>query len=289
MKKNFLLAGISLGILTYAQQGRVGINTTEPQGTFHVNSGSKTADTDDVMVSDGGFLGIGTTTPTQKLDIRTGGTQSNPVTGFKLVDGNEKDKRVLTSDANGVGTWKDSGELRIPITSLAGTPDPRYSHDKGTHICGNIADEYYHYTKFYIDLPPGKWAVNVAMLMGQNGGNAATTPNNTSIWVRSTFREGEVNGHAPLPTQPYYYQHLVVPPYMEGNYLVSGSLGGAATYGIAQGTVVINNRHNRTMRYYYMAGSPTIKGYSNRNAACLHRFGGRFWSEDSITAYRIHN
>lgn len=286
MKEKILLSSILLGSLLCAQ--RVGINTTEPRGTFHVNSGVKTVETDDFIVSDAGFLGIGTVTPNQKLDIRTGGTPNNVITGFRLVDGNEKDNRVLTSDDQGIGTWKEVATLQLPITALAGKEDPRYSNDKGIHICGNIGDEYYHYTKFYIDLPPGRWAVNVAMLMGQDKGNASTTPNNSSIWVRTTFLEGEIDGTPPLPSSPKYFKHLVTPPYMEGNYLVSGSLGGSATYGIVQGTLVISNKNNRMMRYYYMAGSPVVKGYSNKNTACLHRFGGRYWYEDSITAYRLN-
>ncbi len=51
-------------------------------------------------------VGIGTATPATKLDIQTGGTSTNPISGFKLTDGTQAAGKVLISDANGVGTWQ---------------------------------------------------------------------------------------------------------------------------------------------------------------------------------------
>ena len=52
-----------------------------------------------------GNVGIGTTTPTTKLEINNGATAG----AIKIVDGTQGDGKVLTSDANGVGTWKTPG------------------------------------------------------------------------------------------------------------------------------------------------------------------------------------
>jgi hypothetical protein len=52
-----------------------------------------------------GDVGIGTLTPTETIQI---GEVGNVAT-FKFVDGNETAGHVLTSDANGVGTWQASG------------------------------------------------------------------------------------------------------------------------------------------------------------------------------------
>ncbi len=68
-------------------------------------------------------VGIGTATPSTKLDIQTGGTSAAPVPGFKLVDGNQLDERVLTSDGNGIATWGSPKGgvvtiLPIPVQTL---------------------------------------------------------------------------------------------------------------------------------------------------------------------------
>jgi len=52
----------------------------------------------------GGNVGIGTTSPADKLHI---------VGNIRMVDGNQATGKVLTSDANGVGTWQ-------PVTALVG-------------------------------------------------------------------------------------------------------------------------------------------------------------------------
>ena len=112
--------------------GKVGIGTNNPDTTLDVNgnfrisnSGSEyhrfesngfTAYTP-VRIKQGGIerftfnnisgnLGIGTTTPSEKLDV-VGTIQS---TGFKLTT-NPTNGYVLTTDANGVGTWQQTASV----------------------------------------------------------------------------------------------------------------------------------------------------------------------------------
>lgn len=90
--------------------GQVGINTPSPAGLFHVNGGTSATDTNpsnDVVVTRTGNVAIGHNSPSVKLDIKTAGTSANPVFGFKLADGSQDTNKVLYSDANGVGTWKE--------------------------------------------------------------------------------------------------------------------------------------------------------------------------------------
>nr|WP_315035681.1 hypothetical protein [uncultured Chryseobacterium sp.] len=60
-----------------------------------------------------GNIGIGTITPAVKLDVQSGGTSATPVAAIKIVDGNQNNNYVLTSDANGVGTWKPAAITNI--------------------------------------------------------------------------------------------------------------------------------------------------------------------------------
>lgn len=119
MKKNYKLMMVSLlfGALTYAQ---VGVGTATPSaGLDIVSQGNTNAtkalevnnaiNTEMVTVLDNGNVGIGNTTPATKLDINNGTTAG----AIKIVDGTQGAGRVLTSDANGVGTWSPT-----PVTSL---------------------------------------------------------------------------------------------------------------------------------------------------------------------------
>lgn len=107
MKKTLLILVAFFGMIINAQ---VGINTQNPQGMFHID-GSKDnppaaapnaqQQSNDVIVTAAGNLGIGTTTPTRKLEIVS---TSSPA--LRIVDGNQNLNYALMSDANGNGTWK---------------------------------------------------------------------------------------------------------------------------------------------------------------------------------------
>lgn len=133
MKKycNLIIVSLLLSSLSYAQ---VGVGTEMPSAGLDVVSKGNTnatkaleinnsANTEMVTVLDNGNMGIGNVAPTRKLDINNGTTAG----AIKIVDGTQGAGRVLTSDANGVGTWSPT-----PATSLyflssniyAGTTEP---------------------------------------------------------------------------------------------------------------------------------------------------------------------
>lgn len=60
-----------------------------------------------------GNIGIGTIAPAVKLDVQSGGTSAAPIAAIKIVDGNQNNNYVLTSDINGVGTWKPAAMTNI--------------------------------------------------------------------------------------------------------------------------------------------------------------------------------
>jgi hypothetical protein len=70
-----------------------------------------------------GNVGIGTASPTTKLHVAG---------SFRLVDGNQSNGKVLTTDANGVATWQTASGGSLP----AGTSGQTLRHD-GTNWVAN--------------------------------------------------------------------------------------------------------------------------------------------------------
>lgn len=100
----FLLT-LSLGLVF----GQIGINTENPLAIFHVdgamdNLASPTAAQilNDVVVTSAGDIGVGTLTPSVRLEIVKG--TSSPL---RIVDGSTMTAKVLESDANGIAGWTE--------------------------------------------------------------------------------------------------------------------------------------------------------------------------------------
>lgn len=108
--KRFLLLAVILFSLRLVQ-AQIGINTENPLTLFHVdsagdNSVSPTAAqlSNDVVITTSGSMGVGTLTPSVKLEIaNTSGATPN----LRIVDGSTMSAKVLESDADGVGRWTD--------------------------------------------------------------------------------------------------------------------------------------------------------------------------------------
>lgn len=113
MKKTilFIFAALLLSNICTAQ---IGVNTENPRTLLHIDGASTPATTnpstgaitaaqaaDDIVVTNQGNIGIGTITPTTRVDIisQTAGG------AIKIVDTTQGVGKMLVSDANGVGTW----------------------------------------------------------------------------------------------------------------------------------------------------------------------------------------
>lgn len=198
----------------------------------------------------GGNVGINIQNPSNPLHVNG---------SVRIVDGTQANGRVLTSNATGVASWQP-----ISINNVIG-------------VLGSIGIAIPHttinflQTGSYITLPPGRWAVNVTMLMRRTGGAAAVTPNNSSFWLRTTFS----NSSAANPT---------ISPDIQGSYYVSGNYAGSAFYSLVQGTVIIFNPLTVNRTYYYVAGATEVVNATYS----LDLFGGVWWQENTIIAYRIN-
>ena len=281
MKKNIIISiGLLLSGFSYSQ---VGINTANPQGIFNIdgrkdNPTTGSAHTDpqqlnDFTVTAAGNVGIGKIAPSTKLHITTGGTAATPnPSGFRLEDGNQNTNFVLTSDTNGVGTWKPVAITRIVGILGAGIDVPFIT-----------AGEVYRRTGSYVDLPSGKWEVRVTMLMPVDGGTMTV---NDWVWLKTTF--STVNTATIVESQ--------ISSDLEGASLVSNLFFGPKLvssepkFNMMNGSVIINNTSTASKRYYYYAGNTDSQEYTTGSgkATKFYLFGGSNWAENSITALKVN-
>ena len=281
MKKNIIISiGLLLSGFSYSQ---VGINTANPQGIFNIDGGKDnpttgSAHTDDQQLNDftvtaAGNVGIGKIAPSTKLHITTGGTATTPnPSGFRLEDGNQNTNFVLTSDTDGVGTWKPVAVTRIKGILGAGIDVPFIT-----------AGEVYRKTGSYIDLPSGKWEVKVTMLMPVDGGTMTV---NDWVWLKSTF--STVDATTIVGSQ--------ISSDIEGASLVSNlffgpkSLSNDPKFNMMNGSIIINNTSTASKRYYYYAGNTDSQEYTagSGKATKFYVFGGWNWGENSIIAIKVN-
>ena len=281
MKKNIIISiGLLLSGFSYSQ---VGINTANPQGIFNIDGGKDNPTTgsghtdaqqlNDFTVTAAGNVGIGKIAPSTKLHITTGGTAATPnATGFRLEDGNQNTNFVLTSDTNGVGTWKP-----VAATRIVGIPGA------GIDVPFKTTGGVYRKTGSYIDLPSGKWEVRVTMLMPVDGGTMTV---NDWVWLKTTF--STLDQATIVGSQ--------ISSDIEGASLVSNiffgpkSLSNDPKFNMLNGSVIINNTSTASKRYYYYAGNTDSQEYNTGSgkATKFYLFGGSNWAENSIIALKVN-
>lgn len=135
---------VFLGLFPHIMGQRVGIKTTNPLGILHIDGAQDNATTptvaqqaNDVIITSAGYMGIGTTSPSQKLTVN--GT-------LRIVDGNQAAGYNLVSDAIGMGTWTNLKD-RIIVTGTINT------------AVTNISTTYANVTTTPIELKPGVWMI----------------------------------------------------------------------------------------------------------------------------------
>ncbi|MFP3591964.1 hypothetical protein [Chryseobacterium sp. SIMBA_038] len=197
-------------------------------------------------------VGIGTVTPTNTLDIRS--TTSGAV---KIQDGTQKAGYILTSDSNGVGTWKPTaiafGALSIPAIT--------YSHPASYPTA--------KYTGVPITLPPGKWLLNVTL--GIEFINSATDSYvKGSNFIR--FRLGNTTADMGNST---FSPDAIQPR------LASAGFAKSEQRGMVVGNLAMNNNSGSNKVYYLFVDNVSSTGGAVN-------FDVRFdWNESSITYQQI--
>lgn len=221
-------------------------------GTYAGNLGAvhlTTNNSPKLTVLNGGNVGIGTTTPAQRLDVSG---------KIRINDGTQAAGRILASDANGVGTWVNTSAITPAVIGVFAGAGASFGN--GTPVGVQSA---MNYCNVYIDLPPGKWIVFGTYLLA----GATTLTTGQSIFVRTTLSTSNT---------------VVVNTDIIAGGLVSGILAGPSDFGLANGQTVINNTSGAVKRYYLWAN---IQKYgttpTNYNMAGI---GSNFWSENQLSA-----
>lgn len=113
-------------LISFAISAQIGVNTSNPQGVFNVDGQknnpatgvpSQAQQQDDFVVTQAGRVGVGTIVPTTKLEVNNGTTAG----AIKIVDGTQAEGKFLVSDANGLGTWRNTSGSATLITSTTGS------------------------------------------------------------------------------------------------------------------------------------------------------------------------
>src|SRR3989339_57372 len=221
---NFRLSSANAITIVSAGSGDLVLQATE-SGAINLRTGGETDANSRLYIANNGNVGIGTTTPSSKLDVD--GTVT--MTGFKLTT-SPSAGYVLSSDANGVGTWADVSSTAGPWT-LSGSnlyPDSTsYNVGIGTtapsaalEVNGNIKITQGNYLEIrgYIT----RLANNYLQLYGDSGARLSSTSNgNLSIGDGATdvnmyiANNGNVGIGTTAPTQKLN---------VSGNILLSGSV-----------------------------------------------------------------
>ncbi|WP_390454831.1 hypothetical protein [Chryseobacterium sp. Alg-005] len=103
-----LLTAVKVFAFSALYFAQVGINTSAPQTTFHIDgakdnpaSGTPTAtqQTNDFTVTNNGKVGIGTITPTENLDVSSGNVRVRNINSNVGIGGTD---RVVVADGDGV-------------------------------------------------------------------------------------------------------------------------------------------------------------------------------------------
>lgn len=239
------------------------LNTDQSSGGFvfqttnvaNTTSGAVVSVPVRMTIAGNGRVGIGTTAaPTNLLHINS--TTNGAV---RIVDGTQATGRVLTSNSTGVATWQEAG-----IDNIVGV----LNSSGGINIPYNQGS--YLQTGSYITLPPGRYSVNVNMLMAKS--SLVVSPNNSFFWVRTSFSESALA--SPSPSGDI----------VGSSNLISGNYPGTSIYSMLSGTVIINNTSLGNKTYYYIAGSCVFVNTTET----LTGFGSTYWAEDNIIAYRLN-
>lgn len=199
-------------------------------------------------------VGIGTPNPTQKLHVE-GNTRLNG----NVYDGaNQPGAAGQVLSSNGTKVQWANNTATIPSVSAV---FPKTG--------SNLRWDETAYTGTTLTLPPGKWSVNVILLIDNN----LAASNNAVGWFRTTFSDSATSSTSSTD--------------ILGSPLASGSLIGPSIYGLITGTIIISNTSGANKTYYLWKLFTTFSGPSS-GSWLVDDFARGIAGEDQIIAFPMN-
>lgn len=255
-----LVAGDYVGSLYFAPRANNTFNTAigSSISSYYRGDGTsiltdlvlRTSNKSRIYINENGKIGIGTDIPTNLFHI-----SSSTAGAMKIVDGTQGAEKVLTSDADGVATWK---QVATTFSTLS-LPQIKYVFPANTHTA--------KYTGVPITLPPGKWLLNLTM--GMDIESASDEYKKGSLFIR--FRLGDSTADMSI----FNFSADALSPK-----LASGSFSLSQDRGIVNGNLVMNNTSGKNKTYYLFV--------DRNNSPAESTFTVQFdWNEAAITYQKI--
>lgn len=226
---------------------QIGINTEtvssglimqiDPLGNSSSSSGNRYDD--DIVISDNGNVGIGTTSPQYKLHIKKKSSDS-PEPLIKIADGSEKKDRIFMY-SNGRTLWKDL----IPGVAKFGT-----FSSNGVSIPVNTSN--FINTGTYISLDKGIWLLNISLVVD---GSSITIPSidyNARLWLHITITDNNIAGSISTASSDIFLDTAAGYRHSDWGNLVFPYLTSTIN-----AKIVINNTSDNYKNYYLAVGKIT--------------------------------
>jgi hypothetical protein len=235
------------------------VTYTPPANTAWYTKNSTTTDagatkTGNIYRTGNVGIGTGSMDPATKLHI----VSSTVGSGFRLVDGSQGANKVLQSDANGSASWSTNVAITPAVTAVLSSTRGPVGENSSTGT--------------YIDLPNGKWSVQVTLLA-----QVSSTAFTGLYFVRFFF--SEVTDNSSLTTD------VIGPDLISG--LVRGAIGSETILNMVTGTIIINNTSGATKRYYLRTSS-FFKFDGGSLSVTFGNLGSNANGENSIVAYPMN-
>ena len=234
--------------------GQVGIGTTNPQGILHIDAAKNTVVgtpitnvTDDVIIDTKGNVGVGTLAETYNTTTTVGGVTTTQVNDIKLniysatpgaikiVDGTQVDKKVLVSDANGVGSWQTLPTFKYVQN---GTVDAGTSTYPNPALSDNSTG--YKYSNNKITLNKGRWLISSGLTIMVD--KKSSTNNVNTYWLNTALSDSQTDITNSVSTFTYVGNAA-------RNFGGNMIKGGNGNFNFITGSTVIDVQNDNTVIY----------------------------------------